>query len=271
MSQTDVERELKLAHREHPRLPAPDAALVARVRRTLETNAGARLRFADLLLAEGCAKGDAKALAELERSVIPKVKQAIARIDGAAAFVDEALQAVRERLFTRLDGAEPRVRQYTGEGPLANWARVAAMRIALNVKRAQQPAGEKDDGGASALEEPLPAASPELALMRATLADKFKVALQDALATLTPRDRNLLRLHFVDGLSLEALGTMVGAHKSTISRRLQKLQEVLVAESRAALQRRYGIRARELSSAMKLFSQQVHVSVRGVLGPVEPD
>ena len=182
--------------------------------------------------------------------------------------VDEALQVVRSRLFSRIDGGEPRVRQYTGEGPLVNWARVAATRIALNVKRAQRGGHDESAGD---LDEPLPAASPELALMRAHLADKFKTALQDALATLTPRDRNLLRLHFVDGLSLEELGAMVGAHKSTMSRRLQKLQEVLVEESRAALQRRYGIRTRELSSVMKLFSQRVQLSVRGALGPAEPD
>jgi len=268
MSETDVERELRRAHRGLRELPAPDAALVARVRRTLEQNPGAKLRLDDLLLAEGCAKGDARALAELERTVIPKVRQAIARIDGSAAFVDEALQAVRERLFTRVDGVEPRVRQYTGEGPLTNWARVAATRIALNVKRAHAPAGEEKSAG---LEEPLPAASPELAVMRAHLAGKLETALRDALATLTPGDRNLLRLHFVDGLSLEQLGTMMGAHKSTISRRLQKLQAELVEQSRAALKQRFGIASRELSSVMKVFSQRVQVSMRGALGPREPD
>ncbi|MBL8949347.1 MAG: sigma-70 family RNA polymerase sigma factor [Myxococcaceae bacterium] len=268
MNATDVERDLRLAHRRQPWLPAPDAALLARVRETLARDPRAKLHLHDLLLAEGCARGDARALAELERVVMPKVKQAISRVDASAAFVDEALQAVRSRLLTREGGGEPRVRQYTGEGPLVNWARVASMRIALNVKRAHRGGSDEPSGD---LDEPLPSASPELALMRANLAGKFKTALQDALATLTPADRNLLRLHFVDGLSLDELGAMVGAHKSTMSRRLAKLQETLVDESRAALQRRWGIRSRELSSVMKLFSQRVELSVRGALGPREPD
>jgi RNA polymerase sigma-70 factor (ECF subfamily) len=264
MAEADVQRLLEKAHGERARLPRPDALLIARVAKTVEANPAAleTLGYGDLLLAEGCAKGDATSLAEFEASVMPKVRQAISKIDASSVFVDEALQAVRERLLATIDGNEPRIRQYSGEGPLANWARVAGVRVALNVRRsnAQQPAASSED-----LSEPLPAASPELDFLRANLADKFKTALGDAVALLSPQDRNLLRMHLIDGLSLERLGTMLGVHKSTLSRRLQKLEAELVAGTRTALQRRYRIRSRELMSAMKVFSQRVSLSVQRLL------
>jgi RNA polymerase sigma-70 factor (ECF subfamily) len=270
MPDAEIERQLQRAHRDHPRLPAPDAALVARVKRTVHANPDAleKLAWTDLLLAEGCAKGDTFSLSELESKVMPKVRQAITKIDASSVFVDEALQAVRERLLATVDGEEPRIRQYSGEGPLANWARVAGVRVALNVRRSH--AKEPEPTAAEDLHEPLNAASPELDFMRAHLAEKFKVALGDALAALAPQDRNLLRMHLIDGLSLERLGTMLNVHKSTLSRRLQKLEGELVSGTREALQRRYGIRPKELASAMKVFSQRVSFSVRTLLGKGEP-
>jgi RNA polymerase sigma-70 factor (ECF subfamily) len=271
MPDAEIERQLQKAHRENPRLPAPDATLIARVKKTVKENPDAleKLAWADLLLAEGCAKGDTVSLSELEAKVMPKVRQAITKIDASSVFVDEALQAVRERLLAKMNGEEPRIRQYSGEGPLANWARVAGVRVALNVRRAHAKGPEQEP--AEDLHDPLPAASPELDFLRAHLAEKFKVALSDALATLSPQDRNLLRMHLIDGLSLERLGTMLNVHKSTLSRRLQKLEGELVAGTREALQRRFGIRSKELASAMKVFSQRVSFSVRTLLGKGEPD
>ena len=216
----------------------------------------------DKQLAERCAKGEADALAQFEAKVMPEVRRAVAKVDASEAFVDEAAQAVRERLLAPLDGKQPRIRQYTGEGPLVAWAKVAATRVALNLRRTKGP---KADDTLEKVSAPMTGASPELQLMREALGEKLELALADALAALPLEDRNLLRLHYAEGMSLEALGKARGAHKSTLSRRLAKLQEELISGTREALKRRFGIRARELASAIKVFSTRVEVDVKKLL------
>src|SRR5581483_3267098 len=90
MSDSAVQRLFAQAQREQPRLPPADSALRARVRRMLAEAPDAieTLSFGDLLLADGCAKGDPASLAEFERVVMPRVRQAIAKIDGSAPFLD---------------------------------------------------------------------------------------------------------------------------------------------------------------------------------------
>src|SRR5437867_3338092 len=53
----------------------------------------------DLYLACGCAQGDEAALLELERTLLPKTLAAISRIRGDSEFVDETLQALRDKLL----------------------------------------------------------------------------------------------------------------------------------------------------------------------------
>lgn len=265
----DLERLVKTAVAEaacaRPGLPGPGEGLCELLHARLggETNPGEVLRsiaIADLHLARLCAAGNSDALAAFEAEVMPKVRAAIARVDATEHFVDEAAQGVRERLFVARGGDAPRISQYSGDGALANWARVVGVRTAVNLKQSRSSAPPDDLAGLA-----LSDADPELAYLRAQLKGAFEEALGDAMATLSAIDRNILRLRIVDGLSLERIGGLYQIHKSTVSRRIDHIRAALIEQTRAALHRRYGIGARELLSAMSVFANPFPVSVVGLL------
>ena len=185
---------------------------------------------AELQLAQACARGEPAALRTLEQQYLPRVRVAVERIDSSPAFVDDVLQMVRQKLLV---GPSPRISEFAASGPLLSWLRAAAVRTALNARRPQAREETTDDDVLEAL--PLAARSPELETLLARHRPAFKAAFRTALSTLEPRDRTLLKLQVVDGLSMEGIGTVYAVNKSTVSRWLAKAHEQLVDQTRATL------------------------------------
>ena len=104
---------------------------------------------------------------------------------------------------------------YAGRGPLAGWAAVAAQRIALDMRRAATRAGGSDPD----VDQLLPTDDhPEVDYMRMRYKTEFEDAVRDALAALPDRDRLLLRLTAVSGLSHEQIANIYKVNQSTVSR-----------------------------------------------------
>ena len=120
-----------------PKVELDEEVFAAHVLSKLAPDAGAeevdRLDAAGLYLACACARGVPSALAELDLHVLAKVPEFLARIQGSSALPDEVRQILRERLLVGAGGEPPRIATYSGEGPLAAWVRVAAVRTALNL------------------------------------------------------------------------------------------------------------------------------------------
>lgn len=262
------------ARRVWPELTSPGEVFLSRLRERADAAENAEealqsLCVADLHLAVLCAQGDGAAVAAFEREIMPKVRTAIMRVDSTPAFVDEVTQAVREKLFVANVAGERKIEQYSGEGPLANWARVVAVRTAINLR--QSRGFDMEEKSATLAEAALHDGDPELGYLREQLRGTFKQAFGDALATLAPHERNLVRLHYGEGLSLERIGVMQGANKSTISRRLERIRSQLVDETRRSLRERFGIHPGELESAMRLFTSRFSLSVTGLLAGTASD
>ena len=54
-------------------------------------------------------------------------------------------QRLRERLFVGSDGEPARLASYSGRGPLGTWVRIAAIRLALNLRRSERDASLRAD------------------------------------------------------------------------------------------------------------------------------
>ncbi len=190
---------------------------------------------------------------------------ALARLDGLLRaeaarqarlrHVDEAelAQAVR----TRLLGPDGRLSTWDGRGAFAAWLRVVTTRVALNLRRdagREEPVAELPDREASA-------AGPELQALRTQYAAHFKAAFAQAIAQLSPRDRALLRLHTVQGLSLSRLGTMYRRDTSTLSRWLDQARAALATGTRAALQARLDVSEAELLSLARVAEFEFSTSL----------
>jgi RNA polymerase sigma-70 factor (ECF subfamily) len=210
-------------------------------------------------LAQACARGEADALATLERMYFPRVRVAVERVDSSRAFVDDALQVLRQKLLVGQGGAAPRIAEFAATGPLVSWLRAAAVRTALNLKR---PHAREDGAEEDALESlPLSGPTPELALLMERHRPAFKAAFRAGLATLEAKDRTLLKLQVIDGLSLERIGVIYAVNKSTVSRWLARAQEQLVDETRARLQADLALSGGELKSLVRAMRSGIEISV----------
>ena len=177
--------------------------------------------------------------------------------------MDEVLQCLREKLFVPQDGEPAKILGAAVHGDLPGVIRVAAVRTALNLRRRDQRI-ELDD--APLLRELAPDDDPELRALKEQHRSAFKAALEDALGTLTARERNILRMHLVHGLSIDAIGSAYQAHRATAARWLTAIREKLDREARRLLRERRGLSDPEVDSLVRLVESHIQVSFQRVLG-----
>jgi RNA polymerase sigma-70 factor (ECF subfamily) len=226
------------------------------------------LHAEDLGLALACAAGHRAALAELDRRFTPEIASALRRVDPSPAFVDEALQAVRERLLLRSERGEPRIASYSGTGPLGGWLRAVAVRVALNLRRGGLPQVPLDEKLADGLS--LDAPGPELSLIARQYREAFQEAFRAALAELSDKEVNVLRLHYVAGISLDQLGETYGVHRATIARWLASSKEQLLLGTQRELQARLRVSADEFRQIIDMVRSQLVLTLTRALGGAQP-
>src|SRR5579883_1796402 len=214
-----------------------------------------------LYLACGCLQGSAIALASFERSLLERVPDWLARLRLAPALVDEVRQRVRVKLFVAAPGARPKIADYSGEGALAAWLRAVAQREALTLLRSKDPlALEEDDATIAA------AIDPELAVIGQSHRTELARAFRAALASLPAETRNLLRFHYLDGLSIDRLAPIIGVHSANAAKRLQRAREAILEETRRQLQSRLKLRDTEIDSFLRQLDSRLDVSLASALG-----
>jgi RNA polymerase sigma-70 factor, ECF subfamily len=224
-----------------------------------------QLHLSDLYLAFACAEGDATALRSFG-TLLSSVAGAVRSVDGAPSFVDEILQRLRTRVLVPEDGRSARILDYAGRGTLENWLRAGALRLALNARRDARR-GPEPLPDASLWEPAAPTVDRTLELLRGKYASEFGVALREAFASLEPGERNVLRMHFLEGLSLNQIAATYQVNKSTISRRMAKARETLLERTRARLERALSLPAPELDSLLAQLGPKLDLSLSSVLNP----
>ena len=218
----------------------------------------------DLYLATACIAGDPAALAAFERDVLSAARKAIEAVDSTGSFVDDALQKLRESMLV---GATPRLAQYAGRGPLRAWVGIAGARHALMLRREQKRAREvsvDDDDWASVLAT-ISTNNPELELMKQQYAAAFTAALRDAVHALEARLRAVLRMSFVDGLSIDEIGTVYAVHRATAARWVQRACDTVFEITRQLLTERLALSPTELDRMTALVRSQIDVSLSQLL------
>jgi RNA polymerase sigma-70 factor (ECF subfamily) len=220
------------------------------------------LHASDLFLACGCSQGDPVAVQELERHFISPLARHLGRADALPTFSDEVKQAVRVRLLVAEAGVVPRIASYRGQGPLAVWLRLAATRMAVNLRKeaAHEIASHEQIARLSAA-----GGDPELDFFKAHYRDELRKATESALRGLPPKDGNLLRLHFFEQLSAQTIGAMHGVSARTVQRWIADIRERIIRETRQLLNQRWKISDAQFESMLGLVASQVEISVRRLL------
>lgn len=212
----------------------------------------------DLYLACAALDGDAAALAILEAEVMLPSRTSIARVISDPAFGDDVLQELRRKLLV---GAEARLARYTGRSPLEGWVRVTATRLAYDMLRAQAPRVPfRND--ADLEEMAAEAAEPDLLVLKRKLGRSFQDALRQALHELAPRGRAVLRMHLVQGLSLDQIARPYGVHRATAARWLGDARQRVIEGVRSWVRDQHGpLSTEELDSLARLVASQIHLSL----------
>lgn len=253
-----VEAQLAAAQAAWPPLELDEAVLgrFAQALRRRTPESMARLRGADLLLASACALQRPAALAAIDPLVRDEVRRAVTALDPM--LVDDVQQLVREKLFV---GEGARIAEYAGDGPLGAWLRAVAVRLALNVRRQ----GGREVAQSHLPELPLADPDPELALLRQRYREAFRRAFAEAIASLSPRERTVLKLHTLDGLTLARIGAMYRKDLSTISRWLEQIRKTLLERTRERLGASLALETTALESLMRVADGELTVSLARLL------
>jgi RNA polymerase sigma-70 factor (ECF subfamily) len=225
-----------------------------------EADAAAAIRslhVADLWLATGCAAGHRGALTELER-VLGSLRPTLARMGATAALVDDLLQIHRTRLLSGSEDRPPRIRGYRGHGDLRSWLKVALVRDAVRALRRAEHVSHEDDEIDRLMD---PQGDTELQAMKDAYRDRFRTAFAHALGELSPRDRNVLRYHLIDELTIDEIGAIYRAHRSTAARWLVKIREELYERTRAELMRSLALGPSEIDSVLRLIRSRLDASI----------
>lgn len=216
----------------------------------------------ELALAFAISRGDERALELFEERYLSAVPAALAHMKLGPEAIDDVVQMVREKLV--VGGSGPcRLEQYAGKGTLGGLIRVVAVRSALSWIRKHR----KELGAATDELRQLPAASadPELAFIKERYRGEFKTAFACAVDALSDRERNLMRLHIIGGVTLESLAEMYGVHRATITRWLARARQRVMTETRKGVQRSLELKSSEFDEMMDLIRSRLDLSVSRVL------
>jgi RNA polymerase sigma-70 factor (ECF subfamily) len=218
---------------------------------------------ADLFLACACGHGDGPAIEALEQRYVSPARFSLKRLDARPEFIDDVMQELRAKLLLP---PEPRILRYGGRGPLLAWVRVAATRIAIDSLRNVREVVGREARDPDALDQV--DFGPEVQLLRAAYRDAFQEAIAAAVAALTPKDRNLLRRHLVEHMTLEEMSAPYNVHPATVARRLMALREEIAAAVREHLAVRHRSQggATSLESLAQAIRSEVYVSLAPLLG-----
>jgi RNA polymerase sigma-70 factor (ECF subfamily) len=111
----------------------------------------------------------------------------------------------------------------------------------------------------------LAADDPEMDYLRSRYADEFRAAFVTALGALPTRERNVLRLHLLDGLNVDRIGQLYDVHRATAARWLAHAREELFRHTRDTLRKELGLTQTEFASIVRLVRSELDVSICRIL------
>lgn len=221
----------------------------------------------ELALACACAEADRRALAIVEDRYIGVVAPALAHMRLDAGMVDDVTQAVRDKLLVAEADGEIKLLRYAGRGTLHGLVKVTAVRTAISLLRKHRGVAPPTDDFERLAE---PADDPELHFLKARYRQAFRGALAKAVGQLDGRERNVLRLHHMGGMTLEQVARMYGVDRSTVVRLLQKVRGKLFDLTGKALREELAIDRAELDDVLALIRSRFEASLGRLLETAKP-
>lgn len=208
------------------------------------------------------AAGDRDALARYERELVPMIDAQLRRRGLADDVIADIQQTLRTRLFVG-EGDGPAVARYEGRGALKSWVLVSALREAVRARQRTAREPPVGDDALIALADRADAGPPSIDKER--YRDAFRTAFRGALAALSPRDRVLLRMHVLDGLTIDQIGALQGVHRATAARWIERAREDVSRNVRRELMKQLGTDPFEADEVLQWVQSRIELSLSALV------
>lgn len=210
------------------------------------------LHLKELALAQACSRGSAVAWArflDCYRNKLYSAALVIAKDECAARELSDSL-------FGDLFGGA-KFASYSGRGSLEGWLKAVLTHAYVDRYRSERRLVRLDERlpevGAACLLLPTGVDSLDTA--------RLQRAIELACVARTEEERYLLAAYFCDERSLAEIGRTIGAHESTVSRRLKTVLRDLRIEIGKAL----GLSRRQIGETLETHSWSLPFDIRGIL------
>jgi RNA polymerase sigma-70 factor (ECF subfamily) len=215
----------------------------------------------DLFLACACAQGDRAAITELARSYSEDVRRLLMHQGYDLEQVAEVEQLLYLRLVVAEPGGRPRIASYGGQGPLRGWLRVVATHLAADEARRERKEAALDLP--EVLLVPAQGVAPDP--MVGPVLEAARSAFENAFSTLNRRQKRILRLHFLEEMSLERIGARYNTHRITVGRWIASARAQLLSEIRRHMVERLPIQTSDVESALRIVRSRLDLSIQRFL------
>ncbi len=252
---------LREARASLPGVSLPDEAFLAHLSARVPSGSSPdEVATKDLFLACACLARDPRALAIFDQGYIARVRGFVAHLRLQPASVEELAQQLRCELLLGDAERAPKLGSYRGQGDLLGWVRVIAVRAGLRLVPVKN-----EDGDEALAQVASKDPSAESALLKSTHQAAFMAAFKQAMASLSDREQNLLRQHYLDDLSIDRLSVLYGVHRSRCARWLQKTRETLLRRTQQGLMAQNRVSRDECESLIRQAQSRLDVSLRSLL------
>jgi RNA polymerase sigma-70 factor, ECF subfamily len=223
----------------------------------------ARLHLPDLYLACACLRGDPTALEALQ-PLLAAVPMMVRSLSPDPGFAGDVRARVSELLLVQGPGRTAKLARYGGEGTLRSWFLVVVQRQALALKKAESARAPAAD--APAWSDLLAGRfEPELELLRARFLPQLEAAMREAVARLPRRERIVLRLSIVKGVTMQQIAASYRVNQSTVSRWIARALDGLHEQVRRSFRERCDLGNTEAESLIAAVRSRVEISLGGLL------
>lgn len=223
------------------------------------------LLLEELYLTSACAEGDEAALVYFNDQFLSQIPTFIAGLRLPEAQVEDVQHGLRERLLFAAEKEERRIGHFAGQGALAQWLRVSAVRAGLNLKRNKNTQAVVFDPGDIVEHVVARDGDPELELLRRRHQQEFKAAVRAAFAALSEDDRGVLHMYYVGGLNTRQIAKLYSVVNTTAQRWVVSARERLSAAALASLRASLNVNDTQIRSLYRALASQMDLSLRAVL------
>lgn len=227
-----------------------------------------QLHHEDLFLATACARGDRIAWEWFADQYLPHLNRLAAQAGRNLEMGEDLAQELVAALIGESDSAAPgrvpdssrdsaaggrrgKLQSYSGRGSLMGWLRAAVSHAAIDRFRRARKQVSLDELAERGEAPPVQMAAPTGGMeerLDARWGAVLVRAVQREISKLSSRDRLMLRLYHLDGVSLRTIGNRYSVHEATVSRWLDHARRSVRKRVEQEMRKNHGLHPREVNS-----------------------